>query len=65
MHPALLQPEPGRIKGHIWRDGRQYFSMPELARRRACSRQAADRWAKRHPDKCVKVGKHTYARDEK
>lgn len=64
MHPQTLPPLPGKHPPHIWRDGYQFWSLPELARRRGVSRQAASKWAQRHPELARREGKHTYARDE-
>jgi hypothetical protein len=61
IHPQLRDDLPGKIPKYIWRDGKQYFPMPELARLRGTSRQAASWWAHRHPEKTVQLGKHLYA----
>lgn len=63
MHPATLPQPTGTVKAWVWRDGLQYFSLPELARRRGSSRQAASKWATRHPEHVTRVGKHRYALD--
>jgi hypothetical protein len=64
-HPATLPQPKGAIKPHVWRDGRQYFSMPELARRRGITRQAASKWARRpgREHLTIRIGSHTYAED--
>lgn len=64
-HPQTRPDLPGALPPYVWRDGLQYFSMPELARRWGMTRQGASAWAHRHPDKTVRVGLHIYARDQR
>jgi hypothetical protein len=63
MHPQTLPDPPVECPAYIWRNGAQHWSMSELARRRGCSRQAASKWADRHPEHTVIRGKHKYAKD--
>ena len=63
LHPALRPRPPGAIPAWIWRAGQRYISLPELARLRRSSRQAAAKYARRHPNLCLRNGSHTYVKD--
>jgi len=68
-HPATLPPpltkrgKPQRQPPTIWRDGREFCSLPELARRRGTSRWAASKLAKHHPEACTQHNGHTYCQE--
>jgi hypothetical protein len=64
MHPALLPRLSGRVPRWVWHGGRQYYSMPELARLRNVTRWAAFKWATRRPYLCLEFNGHLYARKE-
>lgn len=65
LPPQLREPqEPGLVPPWIWRDGVQFFSLPELARRRQISRWAASKWARspsRRPGQVREHNGHVYA----
>jgi hypothetical protein len=46
------------------RDGVEYLTPRELARRRGILRNAAYKWAGRHPHLCITVKGRLYVRDE-
>lgn len=55
---------PRKLPAYIWRDGFQYFSTYELARRRGIFHSPALQWIKSHPHLSIHDGPHLYTRDE-
>lgn len=63
MHPLADGAGTYRFPRVLLHLGNPYYSLPTLARRWRVSRQAAAAWANRHPEHCIRHGRHTYARD--
>jgi len=67
VRPDLIEPvgpEEDRLPRWVWRDGVQYYSLPELARLRKISRWGASKWARsprRREGQTIEVDGHVYA----
>jgi hypothetical protein len=64
LRAALKREARLKKRACIWQDGRQYFSLPELAKMRGTSVGSARAWSRRRPSLTVMLGKHLMCRHE-
>lgn len=55
---------PRKLREWLWRDGKQFFQVAELGRRRRITYAAAWQWAHRRPELTMLYNNHLYCRDE-